>query len=122
MTTVNGTLASAASTASSLFSQLVHHEATFRYGDHDIPVQYVYTLALAAGVVTLSKLYSTIGSSNDQGIPRKYGYPIVGSWAFFTQRYQFIDDGIKKLGNIFSFKILNVSSTWFEAKRFLEKY
>lgn len=109
MALANGTLASAAATASSFFNQFVNNEATFRYGDRDIPVQYAYTIAVAVGVVALSRVYGLLVTSNEQDIPRKAGYPIVGSWAFFTQRYQFIDEGIRKFGNIFSFNILNVS-------------
>lgn len=107
MALANDTFVSAAATASSFLKQFLNHEVTFRYGERNISVQYAYTIAVAVGVVSLSKLYSSVVSSSDQGIPHKAGYPIVGSWAFFTQRHNFVDEGIKKFGNIFSFKILN---------------
>lgn len=110
MALANDTFVSAAATASSFLKQFLNHEVTFRYGERNISVQYAYAIAVAVGVVSLSKLYSSVVSSIDQGIPHKAGYPIVGSWAFFTQRHNFVDEGIKKFGNIFSFKILNVSS------------
>ena len=42
-------------------------------------------------------------------VPYKYGLPIVGSWSFFTNRYRFLQDGMKTLGGKFKFSILKVS-------------
>jgi hypothetical protein len=60
----------------------------------------------AAFVVTT--LYTRQSSKGDQ-VPYKYGAPFVGSWAFFTRRYYFISDSLKRFGGKFRFSILQVS-------------
>lgn len=44
-----------------------------------------------------------------EGVPRKAGVPILGSWGFFAKRHNFVADGIARLGNFYYFKVLSVS-------------
>ncbi|TDL20336.1 cytochrome P450 [Rickenella mellea] len=46
-------------------------------------------------------------SRNTDKIPRKRGIPVVGSWTFFTARHRFVTEGVRKLGNIFTFNVLH---------------
>lgn len=42
-------------------------------------------------------------------LPVLHGAPIIGHFRFFSERYTFVNDGLRKLGSAFQFKILNVS-------------
>ena len=74
---------------------------------------YGWTL-LTGGVVLVFTLLSKFaggfadasGSKSD-AVPYWSGLPLVGSWAFFTRRHRFVDEGVRRLGNVFSFKILH---------------
>ena len=41
--------------------------------------------------------------------PILHGPPIIGHFRFFSERYSFVNDGLRKLGSAFQFRILNVS-------------
>ena len=66
------------------------------------------SIVFAAFVVSQ---YSGANARNDGNVkvPYRRGIPLVGSWAFFTRRVRFVDEGFKKLGGMFRFNILNVS-------------
>ena len=75
----------------------------------------IYTASIAAAVIVL---FAYIGNNNvlshkdRDGFPFLPGFPIIGSWKFFTKRHHFTHGGLSKLGEVFSFNILQV---WFLA-------
>lgn len=70
----------------------------------------IYTIGLlSSALVILASLGTHLFHRTDKdGFPFSSGLPIVGSWKFFTTRYRFLHDGMAKLGNAYSFKILQV--------------
>jgi hypothetical protein len=71
--------------------------------------------ALFGGVVIAAFVLTTLRGVRAQcseGVPFKRGIPFIGSWSFFTHRYEFIEDGLRRLGSKFRFSILNVRRTW----------
>ena len=42
------------------------------------------------------------------------GTPIFGHWRFFSERYDFVNEGLRKLGSTFQFYMLGVRSTHVE--------
>ena len=73
----------------------------------------VNTTILASLVfVTFVAVRVANASSDDEvKVPYKRGIPFIGSWAFFTQRIRFVEEGLKTLGTAFRFNILHVSCT-----------
>ena len=70
----------------------------------------VYTVGVATSALILLTTFAShlIPRKDKDGFPFLSGLPIVGSWKFFTKRYNFLHEGIAKLGQTFSFKILQV--------------
>lgn len=66
------------------------------------------TVALASCVLAAYVIAVFTSSHGDQSIPQKRGIPIIGSWAFFTRRYTFLEEGLERLGRAFRFNILRV--------------
>lgn len=65
--------------------------------------------ALSASVILALYAKRTRKSDGYHYLP---GLPIIGSWAYFTRRYDFLHDAVvaKREGKISKFKLLNVSS------------
>ena len=74
----------------------------------------VYSAPLSTGVLVLLVCVGSIVLSRKDrdGFPFLPGFPIIGSWKFFTKRHHFTHGGLSKLGEVFSFNILQV---WFLA-------
>ena len=83
-------------TGSALFERFSHSDA--------------YSISLAAGVlVILVYVGNSVFSRRDSdGFPFLPGLPVVGSWKFFTKRHHFAHEGLSRLGQVFSFNILQV--------------
>ena len=73
----------------------------------------VYTTVLASIILAAVVVSSLTNSGSNDGVkvPYKHGIPFIGSWAFFTQRIRFVEEGLKTLGTAFRFNILHVSCT-----------
>ena len=74
---------------------------------HEILRTYGWTILTGGVVLVLTLLSKFAGFANGSGVPHKSGLPLVGSWSFFTRRHRFVDEGVRRLGNVFSFKILH---------------
>ena len=101
----NDTFSGAMAMAGSYLGQLVDKDNTFVIGEHQVPVQYAWTLAALLGVASLPSVYKSLLGGD---VPHKSGIPFVGSWAFFTKRHRFIQEITQKFGNMVSFNILHV--------------
>lgn len=62
-------------------------------------------LAILVIVLTWSNKKASKGIRR---IPTLRGPPVFGHWRFFTDRYAFVNEGLKKLGSVFQFQVLNV--------------
>ena len=71
----------------------------------------VYTTVLASIILAAVVVSSLTNSGSNDGVkvPYKHGIPFIGSWAFFTRRIRFIEEGFRSLGSAFRFNILHVS-------------
>lgn len=78
--------------------------------DSPIAVPTLNTLVLGT-IVFFAFILTTLNVSARRGdkVPYKRGIPFIGSWTFFTRRYRFVEEGLKKLGGRFRFNILHVS-------------
>ncbi|TDL20337.1 cytochrome P450 [Rickenella mellea] len=79
--------------------------AMFTLGHESIQPQSILRIASGA-LCCLVALVLFLSSRSAGAMPRKRGLPYVGSWTFFTARHRFVTEGIKKLGNIFTFNVL----------------
>ena len=70
----------------------------------------VYSASLSAVVLVLLVCVGNIALSRTDrdGFPFLPGFPIIGSWKFFTMRHHFTHGGLSKLGEVFSFNVLQV--------------
>lgn len=66
-------------------------------------------LASVVGVLGLLIAAAWNNKSLSGDLPVLHGPPIIGHFRFFSERYAFVNDGLRKLGPAFQFKILNVS-------------
>ncbi|TDL20334.1 cytochrome P450 [Rickenella mellea] len=72
------------------------------------PLGLQFILGTSTGTICfLIALALFISNRTTDKIPRKRGIPFVGSWTFFTARHKFVTDGLKKLGNTFTFNVLH---------------
>lgn len=71
----------------------------------------IYTIGLvSSALIVLTSLGGHFLQRTDKdGFPFFSGLPVIGSWKFFTKRYNFLHEGLAKLGDVYSFKILQVS-------------
>ena len=65
-------------------------------------------VVLASLVVFGAVLTVLVGRKSADRIPELHGPPIFGHFRFFSDRYFFVNEGVRKLGSIFQFKVLNV--------------
>lgn len=88
--------------ANATFSSFVH-----KVQSHEIPNSPYLLGIVVGGVCILVTVISLLSNTGDR-VPYQNGMPFVGSWAFFTRRHRFVNEGIQRLGNIFAFNILHV--------------
>ena len=72
-----------------------------------VPLSPILLGGFTLAAFVLTTLYTKQSSKGDH-VPYKYGAPFVGSWQFFTKRYQFVYDNLKRFGGKFRFSILQV--------------
>jgi hypothetical protein len=60
----------------------------------------------AAVALAVALVYSRQSRKATVVIPRVYGFPFLGSWSFIHHRTTFVEDGLKRFGGKFQFKIL----------------
>lgn len=72
-----------------------------------IDLKVLTSVALSAGVVAV--LYAQLSRKSD-GFNYLPGLPIVGSWSFFTRRFDFLNAAVdaQRDGKLSKFKLLNV--------------
>ncbi|KAH8102335.1 cytochrome P450 [Phellopilus nigrolimitatus] len=71
----------------------------------------LYGLSLLAGLAGILATVYAFKSTDEDGVPYKAGIPFIGAWDFYSRRNSFIQEGIKKLGNVYSFRI-NRHKVW----------
>src|SRR6266436_7368261 len=72
--------------------------------------QSILAAAVASLVVALitTKSLSWSSRTNVHDVPFARGIPFIGSWQFFTRRYDFMKRGFEQYGNVFRFKLVDV--------------
>ena len=98
---LNGSFVSV-STAASALGLNVHNQAFPTWN------ALVVGGALTAFAAVFSAFLTRKVLQQDQP-PILRGTPFFGHWRFFTERYDFVNEGIRKLGSMFQFYILNVN-------------
>lgn len=81
--------------------------------DHLRQMDHKSQLFLAMAISSLFALLVYLGSQrlpckDSDGFPFLHGLPFIGSWDFFTRRHFFAHEGLVKLGDVFSFNVLQV--------------
>lgn len=81
--------------------------------DHLQQMEHQSQLFLAMVISSLFALLIYLGSQHlpskdSDGFPFLHGLPFIGSWDFFTRRHFFAHEGLVKLGDVFSFNVLQV--------------
>ena len=106
--TIVQALASPPANVASSFSRLIHVE-TGLLNTKDM------TLAGLLVVLMSVIVYASFGRRLAAGkvvspdtVPFLRGMPIFGHWRFFSDRYAFVNEGMRKSGSAFQFNILNV--------------
>jgi hypothetical protein len=62
---------------------------------------------LLVALITVKSI-SWSNQKNPHEFPFVRGIPFIGSWEFFTRRYDFVQRGLDRLGNVFRFKLVKV--------------
>lgn len=73
--------------------------------------QFIFAAAVALLFVTLltTIFLSWSYQKSVHDVPFVQGIPFIGSWQFFTRRYDFVRRGLEQHGSVFRFKLVNVS-------------
>ncbi|KAH8115445.1 cytochrome P450 [Phellopilus nigrolimitatus] len=71
----------------------------------------LYGLGLLTGLAGVLATVYVFKSTDEDGVPYKASVPFIGAWGFYSRRYSFIQEGLKKLGNVYSFRI-NRHKVW----------
>jgi hypothetical protein len=75
--------------------------------------QSIFAAAVASLFVALltTKFLSWSNQKNVHDVLFVQGIPFIGSWQFFTRRYDFVRRGLERHGSVFRFKIVDVGFT-----------
>ena len=83
-------------------------DATFPFNE-DLTTTLLTTIVIGALGFIICKQFLTLPPwTGKQDVPFLYGWPIIGSYEFFTKRFTFIDNGHKVFGSAFQFSVFNV--------------